>query len=164
MHSLLMGRINQNCLENTFCIIRRKGGNRDNPSCNDFCYAFRAVAAQNMLICSDKGNCEIDYVVVLVSIGSTGTSCEMVVNPSNSEVNQFIEHSCNFSDLSNDLVNSNAMFYVAGYLAKKLCSAKQCCNYCCTAVLDSEQVLPAGITFPIFKNMNKLQMVSNILQ
>ena len=57
---LLTSRLNQDCIENMFSIIRGKGGNRDNPDPQQFRAAFRQVAVDQLLKSSDKGNCQDD--------------------------------------------------------------------------------------------------------
>ena len=44
---LLTNRFNQDCLENTFSSIRRRGGFRDNPDCREFRSTLRYVIVSN---------------------------------------------------------------------------------------------------------------------
>ena len=47
--SLLPRRLNQDCLESYFAVIRHKGGFRDNPSCSHFHSAMRQTVANKLL-------------------------------------------------------------------------------------------------------------------
>ena len=40
---MLTNRLNQDCVENLFCVIRAKGGQRDNPDAGQFRAALRQV-------------------------------------------------------------------------------------------------------------------------
>ena len=65
---LLTNRLNQDCVENLFSIIRAKGAQRDNPDAGQFRAAFRQVM---VMIPSKGGNCEEDvdkFICILENI------------------------------------------------------------------------------------------------
>lgn len=65
---LLTNRLNQDCVENLFSILRGKGGHRDNPSAMEFRAAFRQVAFDHILEQFAGSNCGADMDQILVSL------------------------------------------------------------------------------------------------
>jgi hypothetical protein len=57
---LLTNRLNQDCVENLFSIIRAKGAQRDNPDAGQFRAAFRQVMVDLVMVPSKSANCEND--------------------------------------------------------------------------------------------------------
>ena len=120
---MLTSRLNQDCIENMFSIIRGKGGNRDNPDPQQFRAAFRQVAVDQLLKSSDKGNCQDDLDTILLSLNN------MSEKKSEKSV----------SDLRNtpatdvpgtggealSVANINVVAYMAGYLLRK-CPVNHC--------------------------------------
>ena len=53
---ILTGRLNQDCAENLFSIIRGKGGFRDNPDPQQFKEAFKYVVADKLFVQSSYSN------------------------------------------------------------------------------------------------------------
>ena len=45
-----MSRLNQDCIENLFCVIRGKGGFRDNPDIEEFKDAFMFIVINKFFI------------------------------------------------------------------------------------------------------------------
>ena len=70
---LLTSRLNQDCVENMFSVIRGKGGNRDNPDPQQFRAAFRQVVVDQLLKPSDFGNCQDDLDSILLSLNHMAT-------------------------------------------------------------------------------------------
>lgn len=71
---LLTNRLNQDCLENLFSIIRGKGGHRDNPDACQFRSAFRQVMVDAIMVPSAGANCQEDIDTFLVTLNNIGTS------------------------------------------------------------------------------------------
>ena len=67
---LLTNRLNQDCVENLFSIIRGKRGHRDNPDPREFRGAFRQVEFDQLLASFKGSNCEEDLDEVLLSLSS----------------------------------------------------------------------------------------------
>ena len=67
-HYLLTNRLNQDCIENLFSILRGKGENRDNPSPVEFRASFQQVVFDQILEQSAGSNCKADLVQILLSL------------------------------------------------------------------------------------------------
>ena len=67
---LFTRRLNQDCIENLFSIIRGKGGHRFNPDAKEFRAAYRQVVFDQMLQPSEGSNCETDTDSILLSLTS----------------------------------------------------------------------------------------------
>ena len=57
---LLTSRLNQDCLENHFSLIRSRGWFRHNPDTIQLNAAFKQVVVKNLLVPPKTGNCEND--------------------------------------------------------------------------------------------------------
>ena len=57
---LVTNRLNQDCIENLFSIIRAKEAQRDNPDAGPFRAAFRQVMVDMVMVPSKGRNCEED--------------------------------------------------------------------------------------------------------
>ena len=119
---LLTNRLNQDCVENLFSIIRGKGGHRDNADSDQFPAAFRYQLCEKLFIKSDSSNCKADMDKILIDIVAVKktSQCqthETVVTP--------LVPSCASAGESVqpglDLSTQNASTYVAGYLLRKKC-------------------------------------------
>ena len=60
----MTSRLNQDCVENLFSIIRGKGGFRDNTNPEQFKDAFRYVVADKLFVQSSSSNCKIDKILL----------------------------------------------------------------------------------------------------
>ena len=67
---LLTNRLNQDCIENLFSLVRGKGGYRDNPNPMQFRSAFRSIVVQLLLETSENSNCETDFDKILLELTS----------------------------------------------------------------------------------------------
>ena len=68
--SILTGRLNQDCVENLFSIIRGKGGFHDNPDVEQFKAAFQYLVADKLFVQSDASNCKVDNDTILWKISN----------------------------------------------------------------------------------------------
>jgi hypothetical protein len=75
---LLTRRLNQDCIENLFSVIRGMGGHRDNPDVQQFNWAFRHVIVDGLFAPNIGSNCEVDYDEILLDIQS-------ILKPKNSK-------------------------------------------------------------------------------
>ena len=89
---ILMSRFTQDCLENFFSCVRRKGGNNDHPTPFDFKCRIRMLMAEHV-INSCNTNCEPDDDDVLVPL-------EFLMNPEmeESEANSDIVDNADITD------------------------------------------------------------------
>jgi hypothetical protein len=85
---LLTNRLNQDCAENLFSIIRGKGGKRDNPDAREFRAAYRQVVFDQMLLPSKGSNCKEDEDNVLLSLTSMDMAHTSPAMPSTSSSNE----------------------------------------------------------------------------
>ena len=70
---LLTGRLNQDCVENLFSVIRAKGGPRDNPDAGQFRAAFAQVTTFLMMA---NTFCEVS----LCTLDVISSTCMFVFN------------------------------------------------------------------------------------
>ena len=71
--SLCTNRLNQDCVENMFSIVRGKGGHRVNPSPREFRQAFRQVMVDRLLSVSEYSNYKDDVDHFLLNLTSSST-------------------------------------------------------------------------------------------
>ena len=64
----LTNRLNQDCIENLFSIIRGSGGHRDNLNCEQFRASFRHIIVDNLFVHSPSANCAFDPDKILLFI------------------------------------------------------------------------------------------------
>lgn len=69
LNYLFTQRLNQDCLENLFSVMRgSKGGNRVNPNAKEFREALRAAMVDAILVHSDGSNCQEDSEKFLLTL------------------------------------------------------------------------------------------------
>ena len=123
---LLTNRLNQDCVENLFSIIRGKGGHRDNPDAREFRAAYRQVVFDQLLMPSDGSNCKLDADSILLNLASfeSSESC----SPSDhatSKSSNFVPDRLSGVDMlpvlkaPPSLPVQNVEAYMAGYLLRK---------------------------------------------
>jgi hypothetical protein len=144
---LLTSRLNQDCLENFFCIIRQSGGTRDNPNAEQFAQAFRQCAIKSPMI-APKGNCAFDSNIFLASLSDLTahrTSTEIVTKsrdkPEKPEANDFaiLPAQLDISDFVAKLNDDNIITYIAGYLIRKIAAVHKCnSETCCLQNLEND--------------------------
>ncbi|KAM7301884.1 uncharacterized protein ISCGN_017401 [Ixodes scapularis] len=69
---LMTNRLNQDCLENSFSVIRQKGGFRDSPDTEQFKASAKALMTENLMRSGQVTNCEEDFDEVLLCAGLGG--------------------------------------------------------------------------------------------
>ena len=67
---LFTSRLNQDCAENLFSIIRGMGGHRDNPDVTQLKACFKYVVADQLFIQSHLSNCQVDNDTMLLNISN----------------------------------------------------------------------------------------------
>ena len=131
-------RLNQDPLEDFFGCIRQQGGNCDTPTPVQFTRAFRKLFFDNFLSPSN-GNCTADIDKMLA--GHTALDLGNKTQLSGLEQSKPDGLNIGESDYQlesvEDLMSSNAITYVAGYLLKK-CFQQHKCNVCWTALTNNE--------------------------
>ena len=142
---LLTNRLNQDCLENLFSVIRGKGGNRDNPDPVQFKAAFRQVMVDAVMVPNSGANCLEDldaFLLTLKGIGETQAPCStpFVVEPSvMSTVPESVRSLLSVCALPEDGLSDaecNIIAYIAGYLCRKVL---------CKVCTECQEVLKGSI-------------------
>ena len=88
---LLTSRLNQDCVENLFSVIRGKGGHRDNPDVNQFTTALQQVMVDALMVASTRKNCKDDldaFVFGLQSVSSASAQQTDVLSDPSPGVDQ----------------------------------------------------------------------------
>ena len=67
---ILTGRLNRDCVENKFSIIRGKDGFHDNPDVKQFKAAFKYLVADKPFVQSNTSNCKVDNDTILLNISN----------------------------------------------------------------------------------------------
>ncbi|GFO14044.1 transposable element p transposase [Plakobranchus ocellatus] len=121
---LLTDRLNQDCLENLFSVIRGKGGHRFNSSPQEFRAALRQTMVDAALIQSKSQNCRGDIDAFLFSLDqvpSLGANAA-VDSRLRRDVPKSLRPLMSVPPESIDLTleEENVVTYIAGYIAKKI--------------------------------------------
>ena len=136
---LFTSRLNQDCLENLFSVVRGKGGQRDNPSAKEFRDALRQIMVDSIIMQSKSSNCTEDADNSLLTFSTVAVPgiepnqrAEVeqlpVVEASESELLWLISNPAPPPKSSQlQTVQMNVITYIAGYVAKKV-QGKVCDN------------------------------------
>jgi len=160
---LLTSRLNQDCIENFFSMIRGSGGHRDNPDVMQFRSSFRYIAVDKLFVDNSGRNCESDLDHVLLDISSLSNLLKSrphddVHCVSSSQVDHEVscEMTCeddfdlqDFSEIPDflPLEIENVLAYMSGYLLRK-CGLKYTRGMCQTCIdLYTSVRLPSSSQF-----------------
>ncbi|CAK1601293.1 unnamed protein product [Parnassius mnemosyne] len=113
---LLTRRINNDCLENFFGLVRQAGGNCREPSCIQYTRAFRKMFLCQILNLSDATNCTEDFDSILAQF------IEFAKNTPQTQVSiQDPPQTQPKENLTNmyDIPEKNAFHYICGYLLRR---------------------------------------------
>ena len=116
---ILTSRLNQDCLENLFSIIRCKGGFRDNPNSEQFRATFRHVVVDKLFVQSKLSNCQIDCDKVSLDVSSLTIYQKKNKPANNPQVFSDITGSMTIATPELSLPEKNIAAYIAGYLLRK---------------------------------------------
>ena len=67
---ILTDRLNEDCVENLFSIIRGTDGLHDNPDVEQFKAAFKCLVADKLFIQSNASNCKVDDDAIRLNISN----------------------------------------------------------------------------------------------
>lgn len=115
---ILTRRINQDCLENYFGVIRKRSGNSYNPTPQQFINAFKKTFSLKFVTISENANCADDFSEFLALMNSP-----VNVYESNPTVLRTEFCSIKLLDLDyrdHDFLTENSLQYLCGYLIRKL--------------------------------------------
>lgn len=126
---LFTRRINQDPLENFFCVVRQHGCQRDNPVPLEFMFAFKQVCINSLLVPSQCSNSEIDVddlLAILTHKEASGmnTKSDDITNKKHSMESKF--HAVSGLKLGCDILEQNGLLYFSGFLLKKLFAFHTC--------------------------------------
>jgi len=123
---LLTRRLNQDCLENFFGVIRTKGGCCDNPTAVQFVNHFKRVCCTSLLLQVTTGNTAADDDQMLINLKSC-LSLKNVTKHSSVKHNVSNLNKVSVSDFTiRSMPEQNAFVYVCGYLLKKMLAVHNC--------------------------------------
>ena len=112
---LYTSRLNQDCVENLFCVIRGRGGFRDNPDVQQFQSAFKYVVANKLFIQSTSSNCQVDSDKLLLDISHVAMgkylkpNVPIVQRPCGTDIASVMKPALSIE-------TRNIVTYMAGYL------------------------------------------------
>ncbi|CAB4030057.1 Hypothetical predicted protein [Paramuricea clavata] len=137
---LLTRGLNQDPLENFFGSIRQQGGNADNPTPIQFCWAFRKLFYNHFLEQS-SGNCAEDVDKILVQLHLPPRNNSSKENQPLAQDQPFVVDESDYRDFAIDPDQSNsganAITYVTGYMITK-CFQKHKCDTCVSNLVNDE--------------------------
>jgi len=124
---LFTRRLNQDPLENTFSIIRQKGGNCDHPSPGQFRHLFKQACCSKLLEPGKGANCELDMGSLLVILDEVKGSKRLGSLQHNvSKEVKSIDRIAVLPSCTGDILEDNGLYYVCGYLARKVTEWHPC--------------------------------------
>ncbi|KAG7172197.1 Transposable element P transposase-like 2, partial [Homarus americanus] len=139
---LSTSRLNLDCLDNLFAVIRQKGGNRDDPEPNRFHFAFRQTLSNFLIRRSSSSSCVPDTSSLLLTLSDLNKARTLSDSPPSVPTPPYPATSFDVNDLSYeysvDTLDSSGVNYVLGYVLKKI---DFCCDKCSTSSLYSSNVL-----------------------
>lgn len=118
-HYLLTDRLNQDCLENLFAVVRSKGGHRHNPSPFEFRTALRQTMVDAILVTTGRQNCKDDIDGFLFNLQHV-PSRTTVRSRLRIDVARPLQPLMTVQPITITLKEDNVLIYIAGYLANKL--------------------------------------------
>ena len=124
---LLTNRLNQDCLDNFFSVIRNRGGHRDNPNSVEFRADYRAVAIDSLFVKSQNTNCieDIDsFLLKLVNFASSTPSPPVPLPDTNTALPLVSQDLAAVSNMPPNVTPQegniiNYIVYLAGYVGRK---------------------------------------------
>ena len=129
---LYTSRLNQDCVENLFCVIRGRGGFRDNPDVQQFQSAFKYVVANKLFMQSTSSNCQVDSDKLLLDISHVAMgkylkpNVPIVQRPCGTDIASVMKPALSIE-------TRNIVTYMAGYLLRKIPVNK--CSECTSQLL-----------------------------
>ena len=156
MTYLCTARFNQDCLENLFSQIRRKGCQRDNPDAQQFRAAFRDILVDYLIDESKVSNCDVDLDEMLFDLEDLSRECTLFDEPLEPIAefcvtdHMYARGAGNQVDQETLDVIKNIQAYISGYIVKIL--KKSVCNNCYFFLTDPTEVRPESVEFISIKD------------
>ena len=132
---LMTRRLNQDCLENMFGVIRMSSGQNDAPNPTQFRMALRKCATNSLLFPPPTANCEPDGDALVCAIAALGRP---VAHASPAVAGRSPQPTPPPLTEPLDTVDANVITYVGGYLARRG-AEKHECEKCGDALTKKER-------------------------
>lgn len=116
---LLTNRLNQDCAESLFSVIRGRGGFRDNPNPEQFRATFRHIVVDKLFAESSFSNCQFDCDKVLLDISSLTIHQKKIKARSNPQILTDVTRIVAVTTPDLSLPEKNVAAYISGYLLRK---------------------------------------------
>ena len=118
---ILTSRLNQDCAENLFSIIRGKGGFRDNPDLQQFKDAFKYLVADKLFVQYSYSNCKVDGDQILLDVSTVAMAGKYKKQKETTNVKKYpVTDIAMAIRAPMSLPTQNVIAYLAGYLLKKI--------------------------------------------
>ena len=121
---LMTSRFNQDCIENVFSSVRRRGGFRDNPSTFHFRSAIRNIIVYHFMNKKKSKNCEDDKDEVLIDLSKSSTNTLLSITENDENIG--IEENDGEEVPTVGEMEQNVVAYICGVLAKSLLKKSPC--------------------------------------
>ena len=155
---LLTNRLNQDCVENLFSVIRGRGGHRDNPDPVQFRAEYRSVTVDHLFSLSNASNCKDDMDGFLLQLGNvTSRTPADSVFLASEDLPSSVQDLMSVSRMPPqfNLAEENIITYLAGYLSRKMLQKFSC--DLCRNVLTDKNADGTEYTFLMNKQYHWLQ-------
>ena len=150
---LLTNRLNQDCLENYFSLVRGGGGHRDNPDAVQFMAEHRALAVDRLFVNSRGANCKEDMDSFLLKLSGVSKSVSFSDTcPVNSVVAAPVSDLLMVAVVPSSLTldERGIIVYLAGYLGTKTMKKYGCHD--CELIWRQPSDEAVGPEFTFFNN------------
>lgn len=146
---LLTRRLNQDCLENFFGVIRSQNGNACNPTPIQFYYAFKKhFSVEYSKI--DTGNCAADEDTILTKCQDVVSNRDVILPPiTQKQVNFNLD---NYDYRNMPVTEENVFIYICGYLLRRIFT-KHFCDTCAVLAEKNSNLNTCNI-YTYFKAYN----------
>ncbi|XP_040073062.1 uncharacterized protein LOC115308654 [Ixodes scapularis] len=127
---LMTNRLNQDCLENFFSVIRQKGGFRESPDTEQFKAAVKALMTENLMRSSRLTNCkeDLDEVLLCDSSFPSGNLPPDVIGEEDADHDHVSGPSDTAPEM--DIFEEKAAAYLAGYCVSRTLAKVGQCSQC----------------------------------
>ena len=115
----MTGRLNQDCVENLFSIIRGRGGFCDNLDVDQFKAAFKYLIADKLFVQRDASNCKVNNDTILLNISNVAMAKYIKTGQTDVEKPQITDVAM-VTVVPSSLPTKTVAAYLAGYLLSKI--------------------------------------------
>ena len=143
-------RLNQDCVENLFSVIRGKGGQLDRPDATQFRASLKQIMVDRILITSDTANCEDDMDEFLFKMNDPAavSSSRSAIFTNSSSATPL---ECDTHPEVLSMAEENIVFYISGYISRKVCP--KLCTSCQQDLKGTADAANTSATFLLAKQL-----------